>query len=335
MHSHVFRQFMHTPRLLFKSPIRGCGKTRALRVTEAFVPMAKRSENATAATFFRWTDKGFNVLLDEVDNLELLSNPAFRSALNSGFDWDGGFDRVIQGETVSFKTFAAVVLAGIGAVPLPLARRSIIINLTRDPDAPRTRRPFNRIADAALNEALNAINVHLAAWAQGAKLNPEPPMPEALTGGQCDVWRPLIAIADACSAELGEQAREIAVRMCRGLDEDPEVVMVGDIRAIFDERHTDRLRCAVTLKDLLLQPHGLWADWRGKHGTDAPHALSYPVMAKMLWDSFKIRAKTVRFGRGPKDTARGFLREQFEAAWRAYCHTADTSSQSSNIKHLR
>ena len=279
MHTHVFRQFMHTPRLLFKSGFRGHGKSRTLRVTEAFTANAIRSGNATAAVFFRWTDAGHNVLLDEVDNLELMSDRNFRSALNDGYDRGGTVDRYSQsaGAPVKFNAFAAVALAGIGAVPLPLARRSITINMKYDPNADRTRRLFNR-QDAALNDTLDVISMHLAAWALDAKLNLEPPMPEALTGEQCDVWRPLVSIADSCSAELGELVREIAVRMCRGLDQDPEVVLIRDIRLILNERCADRLLDKIILPDLRKQPHGLWSDWRGKNGTDPPRELTYGVI---------------------------------------------------------
>jgi hypothetical protein len=272
---------MHTPRLLFKSAFRGHGKSRALKIPEAFTANAIRSENATAAVFFRWTDEGRNVLLDEVDNLELMSDRNFRAALNSGYDRDGYFDRYIQGVPTRYRTFAAVALAGIGAVPLPLARRSITINMKFDPNADRNRQLFDR-QDRVLDDTVEAINAHLTAWASGAELLLKPPMPEQLTGGQCDVWRPLIAIADSCSVELGEHVREIAIKMCRGLDQDPEVVLIRDIRLILNERRTDRLLDKVILADLKMQPHGWWSDWRGKNGTDPPRELTYGVMAKML-----------------------------------------------------
>ena len=59
-------------------------------------------------------------------------------------------------------------------------------------------------------------------------------------------------------------------------------------------------------------------------------------MAKLLWDGFKIQAKTIRFGPGPKDTGRGLMREQFEKAWEIYLsEKTDTPSQSNIIKYLR
>jgi hypothetical protein len=78
---------------------------------------------------------------------------------------------------------------------------------------------------------------HLTVWAADCMLANKPPMPERLTRGQCDNWRPLIAVADACGPQIGELAREIAVRMCQNLDEDFEVLLLRDIRDLFDPRH--------------------------------------------------------------------------------------------------
>ena len=105
MHSHLFAKFMHTPRLVLRSPVRECGKTTLLDVVAALVPYPYKSENMTAAVFFRVSDRGDSLLLDEVDNLNLLTNAAFRAAL---------------------------------------ARRSIIIKMKRDPRAAINRRKFKQ-----------------------------------------------------------------------------------------------------------------------------------------------------------------------------------------------
>ena len=252
--------------------------------------------------------------------------------MNSGYHCDGSIDRTIKNEPVTFNTFAATGLAGIGTVPLPLARRSIVIPLKRDPNAPRTRQKFNR-NDKTLDSTITAIYVHLAAWARGCQLNLDPEMPRQLTGGQCDNWRPLIAVADACDPAVGTLAREIAVKMCRGLDEDFAVILLRDIRSIFAQQRADRLASSVILEHLLLQPHGLWSDWRGKDNTDAPRKLTYGIMAKLL-DPFGIRSRTIRLS--PAWTAQGFHRYPFEDAWKPYCpeDETDTSTQPSEIKHI-
>jgi len=335
MHAHVYRQFMHTPRLILRSAVRDCGKTTALSVVAGFAPNAKKSDNMTAAIFFRFADRGLTLLLDEVDNLGLLTNPIFRAALNSGYRRDGTIDRLIKNQPMTFGTHAPVVLAGIGTVPLPLARRSIVIRLNRDPKAPIDRTQFDD-KDEKQIELFSLTRAHLAAWARDCELAIKPPMPEQLTGGQCDNWRPLIAIADGCSPETGELARGIAVRMCQGLDEDFEVLLLRDIRDLFDLTRVDRLSSAAIVEHLNLLPHGLWADWRGKQDTDTPRPMTQGIMAKLL-APFGIRPATIWPVSRNADSrsSRGYHRRQFEDAWRRYCQEDDTPTQSNNVKGLR
>jgi hypothetical protein len=340
MHSHVYRQFMHTPRLIFSAALRDCGKTTALDVNGGFVPHPKMSDHMTAATFFRAADRcadfGGTLLLDEVDNLGLLTNPVFRAALNSGYRRGGTIDRTIRGQLVSFKTFAPLVLAGIGTVPLPLARRSIVILLQRDPKAPITRKQFDS-EDEQQIEMFGLILAHLSAWAADCKLDRKPSMPEQLTGGQCDNWRPLISVADACSAQIGELARAIAVKMCRNLlNEDFEVLLLRDIRDLFDQKRANRLTSAVIVDHLNSLPHGLWVDWRGKDDTDAPRPMTAAIMAKLL-QPFRIRPATIwPLNRNAETkSSRGYHRFQFEDAWTRYCEPdADTPTHSPIIRSL-
>jgi len=335
MHTHIFSRFMHTPRLILRSAVRDCGKTTALGIIEGLVPNAKKSDNMTAATFFRFTDRGLTLLLDEVDNLGILTDQVFRTALNSGYRRGGTIDRTIKNQPATFRTFAPVVLAGIGTVPLPLARRSIVIRLNRDPKAPANLRQFDNL-DQSQIEMFSLTLAHLTAWAADCNLANKPPMPERLTGGQCDNWRPLIAIADACGPEIGELAREIAVKMCQGLDEDFEVLLLRDIRDVFDLKREDRLPSAVIVKNLNLMLHGLWADWRGKHDTDTPRPMTQGIMAKLL-APFGIRPATIwPLGRNADSrSSRGYHRHQFEDAWARYCQPeGDTPTHSIKIKSL-
>jgi hypothetical protein len=335
MHAFIFGRFMNTPRLFLRSAVRNCGKTTALSVIEGLVPNVKKSDNMSAATFFRYTDRGLTLLLDEVDNLGLLTDPVFRSALNSGYRRGGTIDRIVKGQPTRFDTFAPVALAGIGTVPLPLARRSIGIQLKRDPKAAVNLRQFDS-QDEQQIEMFSLIQAHLTGWAMDCKLDNKPPMPEPLTG-QCDNWRPLIAIADACGPEIGELAREIAVRMCQGLDEDYEVLLLRDIRDLFDLRHEDRLPSAVMVENLNLLPHGLWSDWRGKQDTETPRPMTQGVMAKLL-APFGIRPATIWPLRRNADSksSRGYHRHQFEDAWARYCQPeGDTPTHPYNIKSLR
>jgi hypothetical protein len=247
----------------------------------------------------------------------------------------GAVSSTIQNVVVTFKTFAPVVLAGIGAVPLPLARRSIIIDLKRDPQAPLHLRRFDRL-DVEQTELFLLLTVNLAHWAKDCALTRDPPMPRELTGSQADNWRPLIAVADACG--VGVIAREVAVRMQQDLDEDFEVLLLRDIRDLFDQKRVDRLASAAIVGHLNALPHGLWSDWRGKDDTEAPRPMTTAIMAKLL-AVFRIRPATIwPLGRNADSkSSRGYHRHQFEDVWKRYCPEpgADTPTHSSKIRQLR
>ena len=86
-----------------------------------------------------------------------------------------------------------------------------------------------------------------------------------------------------------------------------------------------------------LLPHGLWADWRGKHDTYTPRPITQGIVAKLL-TPFGIRPAPVWPLRRGADTrtSRGYYQHQFEDAWRRYCPSEDdTPTHSSNVKSLR
>ena len=77
LHTHVFDLYSHTPRLILTSPVRGCGKSRTLKVLKQLVRRPRLSGNVTAAVFYhRLENERCSWLLDEGDNLSnLISIP--------------------------------------------------------------------------------------------------------------------------------------------------------------------------------------------------------------------------------------------------------------------
>ena len=72
----------------------------------------------------------------------------------------------------------------------------------------------------------------------------DPEMPKGLNDRAADNWRPLLAIAEAAGGVILERAREVAVVLSGGDEDDGESIrtrLLGDIKAIFDERGMDRL----------------------------------------------------------------------------------------------
>jgi Protein of unknown function (DUF3631) len=165
----------------------------------------------------------------------------------------------------------------------------------------------------------------------------DPPMPPELKNRQADNWRILLAVADACSPEWGAAAREAAVALSAGQDEDLGVQLLSNIRGIFN-RHpaTDRLASAIIIADLVDLPDGLWSEWRGPRDDQQPRKLSQSGLALML-APFRIKPRTIwppRRGTNDK-SLKGYYRNQFEKAWASYCDQSGTPSQPSNIRYLR
>jgi hypothetical protein len=161
-------------------------------------------------------------------------------------------------------------------------------------------------------------------------MNPEPDMPASLRNRAADNCRPLFAIADDLG--YGEAARAAATTLfANRLDEDVSVVLLIDIRSVFNARGADRVTSKALIEALLALDDGLWTDWRGPNDDRPPRKFNQPDLARLL-RPFGIRPRTIRLTNN--QTARGYLCAQFEPAWAAYCPPADTPTQSSKVIHL-
>jgi hypothetical protein len=178
------------------------------------------------------------LLIDEGDNLDLAVNGALRAVLNSGHRKGGKVTRCYHGQARSFSTFAPAAVAAIGTLPLPLMHRSIVIPMVRHDGWCELKRLDKDDADtkADLTIAFRMI----FAWARDVDLNSDPAIPAPLHNRQADNWRPLIAIANAFGAAWAAQAREAAIAFAgEHQDEDAAVVLLRDIRDIFDGHGVD------------------------------------------------------------------------------------------------
>jgi hypothetical protein len=343
LHTHVYTRFQVTPRLVLGSPVKRCGKTTLIDLTETLVAKPLKADYVTPAVIYRLVDKSHpTFLLDEIDNLglELRHNGKLRAVFNSGHRRGGRVVLMSGGEPCQFSTCTPVALAGIGKLPLPLMDRAIVIAMQRlqPGEVPR----FSG-RDPAIDYVFDKTRV----WARTVTLNPDPAMPEQIRNHrQADNWRPLIAIADSFGTACGRLAREAAIEFAQmQQDEDAQVLLLHDIRTVFDARNVDRLFSEQLIAALVGIEDAMWSEWRGLHGGQQPHHLSQSELAKLL-APFDIRPKTIwPPQRTPASrSAKGYLRSQFEQAWASYCDgfdddpaggTGGTSSQSSNIRHLR
>jgi Protein of unknown function (DUF3631) len=337
LYTHIFDRFTISPRLALSSPVNGCGKTTALAVIEQLAFRPERMDNATPAVIYHLIDRlNGTVLVDEADNLGLRENSILRAVLNSGHRKGGNIRRVIRGAPKKFSTFTPMAIAAIGALPLPLMRRSIIVHMEKTAGVAHLKR-----FDTNDSETMRRINIvygFIRRWA-GAKpkLDLDPELPKDLRTRVADNWRPLVAIADSFGPYWGGVARETAVTFAHAYhDEDVGVVLLSDLRDIFNRTSADRMTSIDLIATLLDIEESGWSEYRGARDDQAPRKFTQGEMARLL-RPFGVRPRSIwplTKRRQGTSSRKGYYRSQFESAWQRYCSTDGTTAQNSNLAYI-
>jgi Protein of unknown function (DUF3631) len=336
LHTHVFRQFMVTPRLALRSPVAACGKTQLLDVISRLAANAEKFDSITTAAIYRLIDASHpTLLIDEADNLGIALQPngRLRAVFNSGHRNGGSVAISERGETRRFSTFAPLALALPDAMAgLPRTLNSRCITLTMQ----RSQRELRRLEPYRPDAALGACYQQILLWCNDVELDADPEMPKQLRNRLADNWRPLLSIAD--SLGMGEEARKAAIAFADAFqDADVRILALIDIRTVFDANAVDRLPSKMLLDALHALDDSDWTEFRGIRGDQSPHRLKAGELAGMLRE-FGIKPRVIWPLKRTTDSisARGYLRSSFEQAWRMYCSDEGvTPSQPSKIRTLR
>jgi len=329
LHVWVFDRFDHTPRLVVLSPASGCGKSMLLHFLELLAPNPYFSDNVTAASVYDELAHGSRtLLLDEGDNLGLLNDRKLRSLFNSGYHRSGVISRYVRGRSRRYSTFAPMALAAIEVkLPLPFLSRSFTINMQRA--GGQILEPLD-----LFDPSFPAAREQIRKWAATCQLARDPESP--FRNRPRDNCRVLLAIADGLGH--GEDARAaLRVLMANRPEEDPGVILLGDIRTVFLTLGVDRISSKALIKALLALDDGnsMWNEWCGRGGDRPPHRLTQIDLSQLL-RPFKIKPKPIWPAQRTSDSKsyRGYLRAQFEDAWAAYCSPDVTPSQASKVIKL-
>jgi Protein of unknown function (DUF3631) len=347
LHTHVFDQFMVTPRLALRSPVANCGKTTLMDILGKMVSKPDKFDSVTAAVLYRVIDATHpTLLIDEVDNLALAlqGNGKIRAVFNSGHRKGGKVAILENGEPKRFQVFAPLALAlpdTMRGLPRTLNSRCITLTMQR---ADRSR-ALRRFDVNKPDGALDAVYRQILLWRRDLEpLNLDPEMPSTIRNRLADNWRPLISIADAIDASFpldggrwGVLAREAMIKFAAEFqDADARVALLESIRRVFDASRLDRIPSRTLLDELHQMNDADWKEFPGIRGEQQPHPLKDSELAIMLKD-FKIKPHTIWPPKRTSDSksTKGYLRSQFEQAWRMYCDEPDTSAQPSKVKGLR
>ncbi len=273
-------------------------------------------DGVSAAALFRIIEAEHPTLrLDEIDTHDLGSHGMLRGVLNSGHHRGGRMRELDEASGAS---------RAIGSSPLLRRWRLAMIAWIRCRFS--TGRlscicgePTVSAKSDALMKLLKVVGNHLRGWARSTRLERDPKMPE-LNNRTADNWRPLVAIAVSCGGDWGVRAREAAISMSgQHADEDLGVTLLNDIQVIFNGAGVDRISSADLVAALIDLNDGPWSEWRGRNNNQQPRPIS-PTQLTQLLRSFRIQPRSMWRGPRSKGTsAKGYLRRQFEEAWRSYC----------------
>jgi hypothetical protein len=113
------------------------------------------------------------------------------------------------------------------------------------------------------------------------------------------------------------------------------VILLSDIRDIFDRTHADRMASIDLVTALLDIEESAWSEYRGVRDDQQPRKLSQGEMARLL-RPFGIKPRTLwPPGKRHKGASkRGYFRLQFKTAWEQYCSEGVTPSQGANVTYI-
>lgn len=318
-HSWTYDAFETTPYLAVQSAEKQSGKTRLLEALDLVVREPLPIGGTSLAALFRIVnEKHPTVLHDEADVIFRnrkgdAAAEDLRGLFNSGYRRGRPYLRTVgEGKKMrveKFDVFCPKALASIGTLPDTVQDRSIVINLRRrsrrEPVEPfRARRAETEAAP--IREAWEAIVEQLALPESAA-------VPAELSDRGMDSWEPLCAVADAAGGSWPARARRAAVRISGPGEPDEDtlgVLLLADVRAVFDAEGADRLAMRTLLERLLAEtfaehPWQEWGHGRGLKATGVGRLLS----------PFGIRVKSLRLDGA---VAKGYERGQFEDVWERY-----------------
>ena len=161
-----------------------------------------------------------------------------------------------------FKVFGPKALAGINDLADTIESRCIPVVLRREPEGG----PEEFIYDDVAPDALDLIE-SLTVWSADADLIADlrgrrPRYPSGLRARQKEVWRPLLAIADAAGGKWPALARETAQALHGSeleADTSAELLLLVHVREAFDQTGVDRLSTHDLLHALVENEEGPWA----------------------------------------------------------------------------
>jgi hypothetical protein len=321
-----------------ESPEKRCGKSTLLGVLRRLVNRPVMAANISSPAFFRVIEETqLTLLIDEADTF-LAGNDELKGIWNAGYSRETAYVIRVQHERskaeggkrevqsqenatgipqfgsrslneeesrlASFSCWCPKAMAAIGRLPDTLADRCIVIRMQRKVAGEKCERRRG-LETAELNrKCVRFAKDNAQAIAKG-----QPGLPSSLHDRAGDIWEPLLVLADLAGGDWPERARQAAVGLTTGAQENcPIGALLLDLFVVFNAREAEKLFTREVLKGLSWLENRPWHSMRrGKEITEA-------WLAQHL-RPYGIKPQTIRVG---DNVGRGYMAEDFTESLKRY-----------------
>lgn len=302
----------HASRFILKSPLRRCGKSRALEVTRELVHKPKPAGNISAAAVVRIiseTDPP-TLILDEADSTFTgkTSERAedLRNIINLGHSRGWPYIRwdIKARKEEHCPTFAMAILAGIGDFPDTIEDRAVVVAMQR-------RAPGEKVAQLRQRDikGLTQVRTVLSGAVAATVLNDggyEPPEVPA-EDRAADVWEPLVAMAEAAGGDWPERARAACIALEAKEYAPTKERLIEDIQTVWPADE-ERVASADLCHRLALLEEAPWGNYYGRE-------LSQRDLANLL-RPYEVHSRNLKDPDG--SVRKGYVRKDFELVFARY-----------------
>jgi hypothetical protein len=304
LHSYVFSQFLHTPRLLIHSRASGYGKTVRLNVIRELANQCFYMVAPTPAVLYHHLKNCplSTLALDDAERMDWGRRSLLVQIIDAGHRKGAPIPRVFDREVVWYPTFAPMALGLILDRYLrelflsqvaQVLTRSIVCEMKKSHEGLDDIVPGDpRFVPA------RAVN---ARWAETFRCpKTSVSLPPRIRARCANNYYALAAVADSLGYGATLRAAAVAIEAA-GFD--PEIQLFQDIHSVFERRQVDRLRTGELVQSLK-EISDMWA------------SLTNRMLYDQLWKKgidyrtvWKISAD------GSRESGNGFYCKQFEAIW--------------------
>jgi hypothetical protein len=340
-HTYLMECWDTTPRLGFMSAEKESGKSKALEMTALFVANPELFLNASPAALVRIINQGHaegnipTILHDEIDNVFRggtadPNNATLLAIFNQGYTPGATVPRCV-GQGTKYQVdrmpcYCPVAFAGLRKLPDTLGSRTIHIRMKRraKDEAKESFRRKRHVPQAEpIRDALSTWCMQHAAEIEEACSGEGPEMPDGIEDRTADCWEPLFAIASVAGGDWPARVWNAAKNLTGAAVEDTVttgVELLEHVRdAFFD---ADRIWTSTLLDRLRNREESPWKDMgKGKELDDR-------TLANMLGEYGIKSSKQVKIDQVNR---RGYLRADFEDAWKRYLPPSATGATSASF----